>query len=106
MEAKPAILLKEARRRAGLSQRALARRAGTAQSVVARIELGVTDPSSGTLGALLDAAGFELTARLERAAIVDTHMLDDVRRILALTPEERLREVANLIRFEAEARRV
>lgn len=106
MEAKPAILLKEARRRAGLSQRALARRAGTAQSVVARIELGVTDPSSGTLASLLGAAGFELTARLERAAIVDTHMLDDVKRILSLTPEERLLEVANLSRFQAAVRRV
>ena len=106
MEAKPAILLKEARRRAGLSQRALARRAGTAQSVVARIELGITDPSSGTLGSLLTAAGFELMARLEPAVIVSTHMLDDVKRILSLTPEERLLEVANLSRFQAEARRV
>ncbi len=106
MKANPAVLLKEARRRVGLSQRALARRAGTSQSVVARIELGITDPSSGTLGSLLEAAGFELIVRLEPAAIVETHMLDDVRRILSLTPEERLREVANLSRFLAEARRV
>lgn len=106
MEAKPDVLLKEARRRAGLSQRALARRAGTAQSVVARIELGVTDPGSGTLASLLEAAGFQLTVRLEPTANVDTHMLDDVRRILSLTPEQRLREVANLSRFEAAARRV
>lgn len=106
MEAKPGVLLKAARKRAHLSQRALARRAGTSQSVVARIELGITDPSSGTLGSLLAAAGFELTARLEPARTLDTHMLADVRRILKLTPEERLREVANLSRFEAAARRV
>lgn len=106
MEAKPENLLREARRRAGLSQRALARRADTSQSVVARVELGITDPSSGTLGSLLAAAGFELRARLEPAVTVSTHMLDDVNRILSLTPEERLLEVANLSRFQAAARRV
>ena len=74
--------------------------------MVARIELGITDPSSRTLAVLLAAAGFELTARLEPAAIVDTHMLEDVERILSLTPEERLQEVANLSRFEAAAKRV
>ena len=103
MEANPAVLLKEARARAGLSQRALARRAGTSQSVVARIELGVTDPSSRTLASLLGAAGFELRVRLEPLVNVDTHMLEDVQRILSLTPEERLLEVANLSRFEAAA---
>ena len=106
MKAKPAVLLKEARRRAGLSQRALARRAATSQSVVARIELGVTDPSSHTLASLLEAAGFELRVRLEPAVSVDAHMLEDVERILSLTPEERLLEAANLSRFEAAAKRV
>jgi hypothetical protein len=33
------------------------------------------------------------------------HMLVDVSRILSLTPEERLREVANVSRFLAAARR-
>ncbi|MBT8461592.1 MAG: helix-turn-helix domain-containing protein [Gemmatimonadetes bacterium] len=106
METKAAILLSEARERAGLTQRELARRASTAQSVVARIELGITDPGTGTLSRLLAAAGFELRARLEPALIVDTHMLNDVERILRLTPEERLREVANLSRFRIAARRV
>jgi len=40
-----ARLLIEARQRAGLSQRALARRARTAQSVVACIENGTASPS-------------------------------------------------------------
>ncbi|MGH7578291.1 MAG: helix-turn-helix domain-containing protein [Longimicrobiales bacterium] len=56
-------VLREARARARLTQRELARRAGTAQSVVARIERGQTDPSTGTLRALLAAAGFELDRR-------------------------------------------
>ena len=106
MKTMPGNLLHEARERAGLTQRELARRAGTAQSVVARIELGVTDPGSGTLSKLLAAAGFQLIARLDPTLIVDTHMMDDVGRILSLSPEERLQEVANMSRFQAAARRV
>jgi predicted transcriptional regulator len=106
METKPGKLVSEARQLADLTQRELAKRAGTAQSVVARIELGITDPGYRTLSRLLAAAGFELTARLEPVVIVDTHMMDDVERILALTPEERLLEVANMSRFQTAARRV
>ena len=98
-------LLREARLRAGLTQRALAQRAETSQSVVARIEQGRSDPSTATLARLLAAAGFELRAELTPIAVADTHMLDDVGRILALTPEERLLEVRNVSRFEAAARR-
>jgi predicted transcriptional regulator len=92
-------LLLAARRRAGLSQRALAHRAGTSQSVVARIEAGTTDPSSGTLQRLLAAAGFELRAELVVAGVADSHMLSDVGRILSLTPEQRLDEVRSVARF-------
>jgi hypothetical protein len=54
-----ADLLRTARARSGLSQRSVARRAGTAQSVLARIELGETNPTVATLNRLLLAAGFE-----------------------------------------------
>ena len=37
----PSVIVREARNRAGLTQRQLASKARTAQSVVARIELGV-----------------------------------------------------------------
>ncbi len=100
-----ARIVREARSRAGLSQRELARRAGTSQSVVARIEGGQTQPSSDTLARLTAAAGFEIQTELVLRAVADTHMLDDVARILALTPEERLLEVRNVARFEAAARR-
>ena len=90
----PADLLQEARTRAGLSQRALAKRARTAQSVVARIERGVTSPSWDTLVRLLAAAGYEVIARVEPRVVVGSHMLDDVPRILSLTPEQRLEEVS------------
>lgn len=98
-------LLQAARERAGLSQRDLAKKARTAQSVVARIELGETSPSWATLTRLLKAAGFALMADLRRVG-VDRQMMDDVPRILALSPEQRLREVAEVSRFISAARRV
>ena len=100
-----AHLLADARRRAGLSQRQLARTARTAQSVVARIELGETSPSWATLSRLLAAAGFTLTGALKRRR-ADPQELDDVARILRLTPEQRLIEVARASAFISAARRV
>lgn len=98
-------LLSVARERAGMSQRELAKKARTAQSVVARIELGETSPSWSTLARLLKAAGFAISATLRRIH-VDPQILDDVPRILALSPEDRLREVAQMSRFLSVARRV
>lgn len=97
--------MREARRAAGLSQRELARRAKTAQSVVARIERGQRDPGTQTLLRLLKAAGQTVAVELRPEAVVDTHVLDDVARILRLSPEERLLEARNLSRFETGARR-
>ena len=98
-------LLQRARERAGMTQRQLAKKARTAQSVVARIELGETSPSWSTLARLLKAAGFSLSAGLRRTS-VDPQLLDDVPRILALSPEQRLLEVAQVSRFLSAARRV
>jgi len=101
-----ASLLRQARTRAGLSQRSLARRAGTAQSVVARIESGRTSPTWETLGRLLDAANIDMSAQLEPRVVVGSHMLDEVAGILAMTPEQRLQEVKNLSQFLHSVRRV
>jgi len=98
-----ATLLHEARTSAGLSQRALARRAGTAQSVIARIERGLTSPTWETLERLLQAANLAVRAELEPRVVVGSHMLDDVPRILAMTPEQRLEEVKNLSEFLSHA---
>ena len=102
----PASLLRAARRRAGLTQRELASRAGTAQSVVARIESGQTSPAAATLARLLAAAGFETRTELAPLSVPASYMLDDVARILRLTPEARLQELANMARFVGAARRV
>ena len=106
MQSDAAALVRHARRRAGLTQRDLARRARTAQSVVARIERGLTSPSWRTLSRLLAAAGFELRADLGLRPTPRSHMLADVARILQLSPQQRLDEVRNLSRFVAAARRV
>jgi transcriptional regulator with XRE-family HTH domain len=101
--ASPAEVLAAARARAGLTQRALARRARTAQSVIARIESGSTSPSCRTLQRLLRGAGFELRLALVPKIRGRTHMLDDVPRILQLTPEQRLIELRNAARLFAAA---
>jgi len=101
-----ARLLRSARKAAGLTQRALARRARTAQSVVARIEKGTTSPSWRTLEHLLNRAGFDVQVDLRVRPRSGSHMLGDVGRILGLTPEERLLELRNAARFFAAARRV
>lgn len=100
----PSALVNMARTRAGLSQRALARRAGTAQSVIARIESGATSPTWETLARILAACGFELRAELEPRLGGRSHMLDDVPRILKLTPQQRLVELRNAARLVAEAK--
>lgn len=103
MKRDAAGLLREARTRAGLTQRDLAKRARTAQSVIARIERGQSDPSWETLTRLIAAAGFSLHAELILSPAPDSHMLQDVARILSLTPEERLAEVRNVDTFLAAA---
>jgi transcriptional regulator with XRE-family HTH domain len=55
-----AEIIRTAREQRGLSQRALAERAGVEQSTIARIELGDADPAYSTVVRLLDAAGFRL----------------------------------------------
>src|SRR5262245_19287310 len=99
-----AELLRQARARAGLSQRELARRAGTSQSVIARIEKRQTSPTWETLGRLLEAAGVILQTRVEPQVTVGSHMLQEVPRILRMTPENRLAEIKNLSTFFTAAR--
>jgi predicted nucleotidyltransferase/DNA-binding XRE family transcriptional regulator len=59
-------LLRQARKRAGLSQAELAARAGVTQSVISAYESGQRQPSIPVLARLIDAAGFELVLGLRR----------------------------------------
>jgi len=99
----PADLVRQARLRANLSQRELAKRAGTTQSVVARIERGQTSPTWETLERLLAAAGETLSPQTQPA---DGSMLYEVPGLLRMTPEQRLRVVEGFSDFRYRARRV
>lgn len=77
-----------ARRRAGLSQRELARRTGTAQPTISRIERGLMSPTVATLEPLIKACGMELEMIERPGAGVDRTLI--VER-LRMTPTERLR---------------
>lgn len=108
-----AAVVREARKRAGLSQRALAERAHTAQSVVGRIEAGLSSPSIETLARLLDAAGFELKVELAPKARLDPVIESYKRGVdrtllrenLGKSVDERLRINAEMLLFGNELRR-
>ncbi len=59
-----ANLVREARRRSGLTQAQLAERAGVPKSTVGRIESGARVPSTGMVERLVQAAGWKLTVSL------------------------------------------
>jgi transcriptional regulator with XRE-family HTH domain len=59
-----AALLRDARARAGLSQRQVAARAGVPQSMVSTYERGIREPTLPTLSRLLRASGFQLQTQL------------------------------------------
>ena len=82
-----ARLLRHARRRAGLTQRALAARAGVAQSVVGRIESSRVDPTVTTLSRLLRACETTLEALPGSGEGID-HSLLGLQ--LRHTPHERI----------------
>jgi transcriptional regulator with XRE-family HTH domain len=56
----PGDLLRAVRRRRGMSQTELARRAGTSQPVISAYEHGRRDPTVGTLRRLIEATGERL----------------------------------------------
>jgi transcriptional regulator with XRE-family HTH domain len=80
-------ILREARARAGVSQRALASRADTAQSEIARIEGARQDPTYARLERLVRAAGFDLKIELVPHDDHDERLIEAM---LALPVEERL----------------
>jgi transcriptional regulator with XRE-family HTH domain len=99
-----ADLLRNARCRAGLTQRQLATRSGVAQPVIARLESGRSKPAFATVEKLLGACGMALDLHpvigSEPGAGVDRTL---IREMLRLSPAERLRVAAgsanNLARF-------
>jgi transcriptional regulator with XRE-family HTH domain len=62
--------LREARKRAGLTQAELARLTGTSQGAISAYESGRKDPSVATLSRLLSATGSRLEVRSGPAIVV------------------------------------
>ena len=78
--------LRNARRRAGLSQRALAARTGVPQSSIARIERNATIPRVDSYQRLLEATGHALEVEARLGEGVDRSL---IRSLLAMTPAQR-----------------
>lgn len=84
----PGELLRDARKRHGVSQKSLARRAGTTQSAISRIERGGVSPTFGTLSELLHLVGEDLVLTAQPTdSGIDRSL---IRANLALTPQRRL----------------
>jgi transcriptional regulator with XRE-family HTH domain len=75
-------LVRDIRRRAGLTQRALAARAGVPQPTIAEIEAGRREPSMTLLGRLAEATGYELKLELQplppRSAVATANRIRDL----------------------------
>src|ERR671930_1059805 len=80
-------MVRYARRRAGLTQRALAERAGIPQPAIARMERGAVRSRLDTVLHVLDAAGFTLEVMPEIGLGVDRSL---IRAALERSPEERI----------------
>ncbi len=80
-------LIREARRRAGLSQAELGARVGTAQAGIARWESGRTASSFENVRRLVRACGFDLEVAL---VPYDDSDMAQAERLLALSPAERI----------------
>ena len=80
-------LVREARKRAGLTQSGLAALAETTQSAIARIETGATTPSFDTVLRLVRLCGYDLDVMVVERD--DSDWLQ-ARRLMALTPNERV----------------
>lgn len=94
-------LLQEARRKAGLTQRELAARAGTSQSAIARYERARSMPDIETLHRLLGACGFELKWSLQP---LDRTSERQIREAIAQSPKDRLDANHRVTRLAAKAR--
>ena len=89
-------LVREARRRAGITQAELARRAGTTQSAIARLERGRADPSFARLGELVRACGLELQPHI---VPLDDSNWSVASSILRQDVDSRVRSNENSLRF-------
>ncbi len=80
-------MLRYARSRARLTQRALAAKTGIPQETIARIERGRVDPRMGTLDRLLEGCGYGLEVEPRLGIGIDRTQIDEA---LDVSMERRL----------------
>jgi len=95
-------LIREARRRAGLTQRELAERLATTQSAIARLERGGTEPSYERVVEAVRACGMDLVPQLLRADDADWSVASSN---LNVSPDARVRRHQAALRFAIAGRR-
>ena len=95
-------MVREARRRAGLTQRQLAAKAGIPQETIARVERGRVDPRVTTLDRLLEGCGYGLESMPRLGIGIDRTQIEA---LLRLSPSERLEVGIANDRYFVELRR-
>lgn len=95
-------LVREARRRVGLTQRELAERAGTTQSAIARIETGRSTPTFDTVLRLLRLCGLDLDIMLVERDDSDWVQARDM---LTASVQQRADHIESMVRTMMAAQR-
>ena len=89
-----ADLVREARRRGGLTQRELAERAGTTQSAIARLEAARTSPSFELVVRLVRECGYRIDVAIDP---YDDSDLAQAEALLRRPIEERLAHLTEVV---------
>ena len=95
----PGKLLRDTRLQQGLGQAELARRAGTTQTYISRVERGAVSPALATLDRFLHAMGQRLSLGVEPLPHGNTSLADLRADLRDLTPEQRLEQAMELSTF-------
>lgn len=99
---KGATLIREARKRRGITQAELGRRMGTTQSAVARLEAGATAPKFETVLAAVRACDLDLHFSVGEQDRDHRRLIDDA---LSITPAQRLDDLVDRLEVERTLRR-
>lgn len=96
-----ADLVRQARRRADLTQKELAERAATTQSAIARLESGRTSPGFDQVLRLIRLCGFRLDVALD---LYDDSDVAQAEALLQMPVEERMDYLVDVVEWFRDAR--
>lgn len=96
------IIIRQARKRRGLTQEGLARRLGTTQSAVARLESGRSAPRLETVFAAVQACNLDLHFSLAEPDLDHRRLIEDA---IALSPAQRIEDLIGRLELEEALRK-